>query len=69
MVGHGVVQPVGVFKMRVGKPQLGGARVGTVTYLYDGNEIGSVGVYANEGVEKLTFGALFCRMLARFFCI
>lgn len=46
-----------------------GARVGTVTYLYDGNEIGSVGIYADEGVEKLTFGALFCRMLARFFCM
>ena len=46
-----------------------GARVGTVTYLYDGNEIGSVGIYANDGVKKLTFGALFCRMLARFFCI
>ena len=46
-----------------------GAQVGTVTYTYEGKEIGSVGIYAEEGVEKLTFGSLFCRMLAGLFCI
>lgn len=46
-----------------------GARVGTVTYTLEGSEIGSVGIFAEEGVERLSFGSLFCRLLAGLFCI
>ena len=50
-------------------PLTAGDAVGEQIYLLDGKEIGRVPILAMEGVEKIGFSTLFCRMLARFLLI
>jgi len=42
-----------------------GARVGRIVYELDGHEIGAVDVVATQSVEKIGFGTLFYRILAK----
>ena len=42
-----------------------GAPVGKATYLLDGEEIGSVDIYAGESVDRITFGQIFLRIITR----
>ncbi len=46
-----------------------GDEVGRVIYRLDGTELGSVPVYATQDVPKMSFAALFGRMLAKFLLI
>jgi D-alanyl-D-alanine carboxypeptidase len=43
-----------------------GQKIGTVTYLESGKEIGTADILAAHSVEKITFSTLFPRMLAWF---
>ncbi|MBQ8358253.1 MAG: D-alanyl-D-alanine carboxypeptidase [Clostridia bacterium] len=47
-------------------PLTTGDEVGRITYRLDGVEIGSVPVCVKEGVKKIGFGDIFCRLLAQF---
>ncbi|MBE6665994.1 MAG: D-alanyl-D-alanine carboxypeptidase [Ruminococcaceae bacterium] len=43
-----------------------GEKIGTVTYLVDGKEIGTADILAEHGVEKITFFTLFPKLFAWF---
>ena len=45
-----------------------GEKVGTVTYLLDGEEIGTSDILADESVEKIGFSTLFPRLFSWFLC-
>lgn len=47
-------------------PVVVGEKIGTITYLSDGNELGCVDILAAESIEKLTFFSLFPRLFAWF---
>ena len=46
-----------------------GDAIGEIVYRLGENEIGRVPILASEGVEKMDFGTLFCRLLAQFLLI
>ena len=50
-------------------PVSAGEAVGRVIYHLNGEEIGATDVVATADVAKMTVGALFCRMLAKFLLI
>lgn len=43
-----------------------GEKIGTVTYIADGKEVGCADILAAEAIEKLNFGSLFPRLFAWF---
>ena len=45
---------------------MAGDEVGQLIFKLDGNEIGRTPIRACEGVEKISFGTLFFRILAKF---
>lgn len=47
-------------------PVMAGDEVGQLIFKLDGNEIGRTPIRACEGVEKISFGTLFFRILAKF---
>ncbi len=44
-----------------------GTKIGTVTYLLHGKEIGTADILAAESIEKMTFSSLFPKLLSWFF--
>lgn len=52
---------------KLAAPIAKGEKIGTVTYLSGGKEIGTADILAAESVEKMTFSALFPKLLAWFF--
>ena len=47
-------------------PVVKGQKIGTVTYLEGGKEIGTADILAAHSVDKITFSTLFPRLLAWF---
>ena len=52
---------------KLAAPIAQGEKIGTITYLSGGKEIGTADILAAESVEKMTFSALFPKLLAWFF--
>ncbi len=53
---------------KLAAPIIKGEKVGTVTYLLDGEEIGTSDILADETVEKIGFSTLFARLFSWFLC-
>ncbi len=53
---------------KLAAPIVKGEKVGTVTYLLDGEEIGTSDILADETVEKIGFSTLFPRLFSWFLC-
>ena len=43
-----------------------GQQIGTLIYSIDGETVGTSKIYASEGIEKITFGAMFLKILQTF---
>ena len=53
---------------KLAAPIVKGEKIGTVTYLLDGKELGTADILADETVEKIGFFTLFPRLFSWFLC-
>lgn len=53
---------------KLAAPIVKGEKIGTVTYLLDGKELGTADILADETVEKIDFFTLFPRLFGWFLC-
>lgn len=53
---------------KLAAPIVKGEKIGTITYLVDGKELGTCDILADESVEKIGFTTLFPRLLGWFLC-